>query len=239
MQQSQYDPGYKAFGGGSTGSVLHPAVLVAVIVVALLTLVLPRKYVIVPLLLGLLLIPAGQNLYVGGLHFYTYRLLLLVGWIRIIGSRLWSNGKLLPGGFGKMDKLFTVWAVYRAVAGVLDFMQAGVIPIQVALLWDAVGGYFLFRCLVRNEEDVLRALKALAIVAVVAAAGMIHEQTALENWFGRLGGLNHVPEVRNGRIRSQGCFEHALIAGAFGATMFPLFFWLWQRGKSRSEEHTS
>ena len=231
MPQSQYDPGMAAFGGGSAQSVLHPDVTVAFVVVAVSLFLLPRKYVIVPLLLGVLIIPAGQNLYFGGVHFYTYRILILLGCARMLFSKFSSSVALLPGGFGTLDKLFVTWATYRAIAGVLQFMQAGAIPNQVAFLLDAIGGYFLFRFLIRNDEDIARAVKVLAIVAVVAAIGMWHEQQTTQNWFGQLGGIRLAPEIRHGRIRSQAFFQHALIAGSFGATMFPLFLWLLVRGK--------
>jgi hypothetical protein len=232
MLQSQYDPGVAAFGGGSSHSVLHPDVAIALTAVAVLLFVLPRKYVIVPLLLGLLITPAGQNLYFAGVHFYTYRILILLGCIRMLRSKFSSQGPLFPGGFGTLDKLFVVWASYRAVAGVLQFMQVGAIPNQLALLFDAIGGYFLFRFLIRSDEDIARALKALAIVAVVGAVSMMHEQRTVQNWFAELGGIRAVPEIRNERIRAQGFFQHALIAGSFGATMFPLFLWLSVRGKA-------
>jgi cell division protein FtsL len=102
----------------------------------------------------------------------------------------------------------------------------------VANLCDAVGGYFLFRFLIRSDEDIARALKVLAVVAAVAAVSMVHEQRTLQNWFGQLGGIRMAPEVRNTRIRAQAFFQHALIAGSFGATMFPLFLWLLVRGKA-------
>lgn len=232
MPRSKYDPGFAAFGGGSTQNVLHPAVAGALILLALLTFFLPRKYIVVPLLLGLLLIPSGQNLYLAGLHVYTGLLLLLFGWLRIIGSKLSSGADVLPGGIGRLDKVFLVWATYRAAAGVLMFMQAGAIPASVSLLYQTLGAYFLFRSLVRTEEDIVLAMKALAIVAMVAAAGMVYEQITLQNLFGQLGGISAVPMLRSGRARSQGMFQQSLTAGAFGATLFPLFFWLWKRGKS-------
>lgn len=232
MFQSPYDPGVAAFGGGSAHSVLHPAVAAPMVVVALLVLALPRKYVIVPLLLGLMIAPAGQNLYVSGLHLYTGQLLILLGCIRIVWAKISSNIELFPGGFGLFDKIFLTWATYRAIAGVLQFMAAGAIPGQAALFFDAVGGYFLFRFLIRSDEDVARAVKVLAVVAVVAAVAMMHEQKTAQNWFGELGGIRPLPEIRNGRIRSQAFFQHALIAGSFGATMFPLFLWLLVRGKA-------
>src|SRR5665213_1555040 len=232
MPQSIYDPGYAAFGGGTTGTLLHPLVLAALLLIGVLVFALPRKYILFPLFLGILLVPYGQNFYVAGNHLFVYRILLLLGWIRVLISVLVSSEELLPGGFGTLDTLFTVWAFARAIATVLLFMQAGAIAGEVAFLWDAIGGYFLFRCLIRNEEDILRLLKAFAIVAVVAATGMVYEQVTRQNLFVFLGGVRLAPEIRNGRIRSQGMFAHALLAGSFGATMFPLFIALWVRGKS-------
>lgn len=232
MTRSKYDPGFAAFGGGATESVLHPAVLVALIIAALSIFFLPRRYVVVPLLLGLLLIPSGQNLYLGGVHVYTSRQILLFGWIRVLGSKSMDDG-FLPRGFCTTDKLFLIWATYRAAAGVLMFMQAGAIPGSLAILWDALGGYFLFRYFIRTEEDIIRALKALSIVAIIAAAGMINEQVTRQNLFGQLGGIAAVPGIRNGHARSQGMFQQSLTAGAFGGTIWPLFLWLWKRGRSR------
>lgn len=232
QQESQYGPGFLPFGGGSTHSVLHPAVLAALIVLALLTFLLPRKYVIVPLLFGILLIPSGQNLYIDGVHVYVYRILILIGWARLLASKP-SSGKFLAGGFRTLDKVFLIWALYRVLSVTLTFLQTGAVINQVAFIWDALGGYFLFRSLIRDETDIQRMVKAFAVVAVIASAGMIVEKTTQHNIFGLLGGLQQVPDIRNGRIRAQAVFEHSIIAGCFGATTFPLFFWLWKSSRAR------
>ena len=231
--QSQYDPGFTAFGGGATSSVLHPAVLVALFVAAALTFVLPRKYVLVPLLLGILLIPAGQNLYIGGVHFYIYRILILLGWVRLLSSRE-SSWRLLPGGFSTLDKVFLVWAVYRALAVLLLFAQVSAVTNQVAFLLDSLGGYFLFRSLIRDDRDVRRVVKVFAVVAAVSAVLMLIELKTGRNLFGFMGGIRLISDVRNGRIRAQGVFQHSILAGSFGATIFPLFLWLWRRGGAGS-----
>jgi hypothetical protein len=233
MFQSPYDPGVAQFGGGSSHTVMHPLVAAALIALILAVLLLPRKHIIVPLLLGLLIIPAGQNLYFAGLHFYTASILISFGCVRMLAAKFSSHAALLPGGFGTLDKIFVVWAIYRASAGVLQFMQAGAVPNQLALFFNAIGAYFLFRFLIRTDEDIARAIKVLAVVALFAAVSMVHEQRTLQNWFGQLGGIRPAPEVRNGRIRSQGFFRHALLAGSVGATLFPLFLWLFVRGKAR------
>jgi hypothetical protein len=228
---SQFDPGFKAFGGGATSSILHPAVLVALVLVAVLTFFLPRKYVIVPLLLGILMIPAGQNLYIG-VHLYVFRILILIGWARLLSSKP-SSGRFLPGGFITLDKVFLVWAMYRALAVILLFGQFGAVINQAAFLLDSLGGYFLFRSLIRDDPDVRRVVKVFAVVAVVSAVVMLIELKTGQNILGFLGGIRAISDVRNGRIRAQGVFAHSILAGSFGAAAFPLFLWLWKREKAR------
>jgi hypothetical protein len=225
----QYDPGVAAFGGGSDHSVLHPVVLVAIIVVVLLTNLLPRKYVIIPLLLGILVIPAGQNWNVG-VHLYVYRVLILVGWVRLLMSKP-ESGRFFPGGFITLDKVFLVWATYRFLAGSLQFMQVGAVVYQASQFVDSLGGYFLFRALIRDQKDVRRVVTAFAVVALVSAVVMVVELKTGANMMGLLGGIRLISDVRNGRIRAQGVFAHSILAGSFGAVVFPLFLWLWKRGK--------
>jgi hypothetical protein len=102
-----------------------------------------------------------------------------------------------------------------------------------AFLWDVFGGYFLFRFLIRDREDITRSAKVLAVVAVVAAAGMFYEKVHFQNVFGFIGGVPIVPTIRMGTIRAQGPFMHAILAGTFGGTVAPLFFWLWKVAKSK------
>ena len=230
--QSQFDPRFAAFGGGSSASILHPAVLVAIVVVTVLTFWLPRRQAIVPLLLGILLVPCGQNLYIWGFHLYVYRILILIGWVRVLSSKP-SSGKFLPGGLSTLDKVFLVWAIYRAMSVVLLFAQAGALVNQAAFLLDSLGGYFLFRSLIRNIKDVQRVVTTFAVVTLVSAVDMLIELKTGQNMFGYLGGIRLISTVRNGRIRAQGVFENPILAGSFAATVFPLFLWLWKSGKAK------
>jgi hypothetical protein len=225
---SQYDPGYAAFGGGPSGSILHPAVLAAMVIVVLLTLLLPRKYVLVPLLMGILLIPQGQNVYFAGVHLFVSRIFILVGCVRVLLSK--PSGRLGPATFVMLDKLFFVWAIYRAVAVILVSSSTGALVNQVGFLLDALGGYLLLRSLIQDERDVERVVKVFALVAFVSAAEMIREQLTGQNLFGMLGGIRAIPDFREGKLRAQAAFAISITAGTYGATTFPLFLWLWKRG---------
>ncbi|MEO6965569.1 MAG: hypothetical protein ABI076_06680 [Acidobacteriaceae bacterium] len=230
--QSQFNPGFAAFGGGSNASVLHPAVAVALVVLTVLIFSLPRRQVIIPLLLGMLLIPSGQNLFIGGVHLYTYRILILVGLARVLSSKPLS-GDFLPGGFSLLDKIFLVWAIYRALSVVLLFAQASAAVNQAAFLLDALGGYFIFRTLVRDSEDVQKVVQVFVVVTIISAVDMLIELKTGRNMLGLLGGIRLISEVREGRIRGQGVFQHPIIAGSFAATSLPLFLWLWKSGKAK------
>ena len=218
-------PEHLKFGGGASETVLHPAVLVAMLLTAILLFVLPRKYRVVPLLSMCFLVPLGQQVLVGGVHFHVLRILILAGCVRMMTEK--------RGSWDQLDKLFAVWAVCRSVAFVLLFQDSGAVVNQAAFLLDALGGFFLLRYLIQDQEDIQRTIKTLAVVAAVLAVCMLNERYNSRNVFGYLGGVRLVPEVRDGSIRAQGPFAHALLAGSFGSTLLPLFVWLWSNRGAR------
>jgi hypothetical protein len=236
MQTSIYDtsPEHFAFGGGAQDTTLHPAVAVAMVVTIVLMLLLPRKYIVAPLFLFIFLVPNGQQIYQMGVHFHCSRILILFGCARLLWSRLFQSGTVLAGGFNAIDGVFTAWALYRALAVILLFLQMGAVVNQMGFLWDALGMYFLLRFLIQDQDDIERVFKVFAVVAVVIAAEMVHEHYTTQNLFGTiLGGIRPHPEIRGGLVRAQAVFQHALLAGSFGAALFPLFVWLWKSGQSK------
>ena len=218
------------FGGGVRETILHPAVAVAAVVTIVLMLVLPRKYVVIPFLLCAFLVPRGQQLYVAGMHWYVViRLLMLAAFVRLARAKF-----QVAGGLNGIDKAFILWAICRGVCQVVLFRQGGMAILQAALWLEAFGGYFLLRHVIRDEEDIARAGKTLAVSAVILGACMLNEHIHHVNVFGYLGGAPLTPELRNGEFRAQAIFGHSILAGCFGATLAPLFFWLWKSGRAKA-----
>ena len=225
-------PVMPAYGGGTSASVIHPLVMVALCVLFVLVFLLPKRLAIIPITLGILLIPSGQNLYIAGAHFFAFRLIILIGLLRVLTSR--SPGEpFLAGGILLVDKVFLVWVVTQAVCEVLRYRTGGAAVNACATLLDSAGGYLLFRALLRTTPDIRRYISLLAIVAVVASFVMLIEVRTGHNIAGLLGGIRGLSDVRNGRIRAQGIFQHSILAGTFGAACFPLFLALWMTGKSK------
>ena len=89
------------------------------------------------------------------------------------------------------------------------------------------------RLLIQDDVDIQRVVKIFSAVAAVLAVTMVYEKLRDVNLYGFLASQPIIPEIRNGAIRAQGPFHHAILAGTFGATLLPLFFWLWKSGKSK------
>lgn len=227
-------PGIPAFGGGVATSSIHPLVLTAAILAAILMLVLPRKFVIVPFLLVVFLSPWSQQIYVAGVHLFVLRALILVGLLRTLFIKPSSQQSRFAGGFNSVDTAFLLWAIFRSIAFIILFRgDSGAIINQGGFLWDLIGGYVLLRMLIQNEEDITRVVKVFAFITLVFGFSMLNEKLRSQNIFGYLGSVPIVPDIREGSIRAQGPLAHPILAGVFGVTLVPLFWWLWQSGKAK------
>ena len=70
-------------GGGAAETLATPFATALLALAVLLMFVLPRRHVVVPLLLGVFLVPSGAVFVVGGAHLMPVRVLALSGWMRI------------------------------------------------------------------------------------------------------------------------------------------------------------
>lgn len=218
------------FGGGASDSTMSPIIAAALIAVLVAVSFAPRKTAIVVLILGALLIPQGNVVVIGGVHLPCARVIAIFGIVRV--ARVGSLAKSLAGGFLDIDKVFLWWAFSRAISFVLLWRDSDALVNQSGFLISNIGMYLLLRHLIRDRSDIYSAIRTLAMVALVNSAAMIREQQTAQNPFGLIGGYL-IPNIREGRVRSQGAFSHALLAGCCGATMLPLFLLLWKAQKPK------
>src|SRR5579864_4305230 len=223
------EPQHLRFGGGAAGTVLHPLVAVQMQIAIILLLCLPRKYAIVPLILAIFTISQGQVVVVAGVHFTVLRILILAGLLRLLASR--QAG--FPGGFATIDRFVIAWSFASLVVDSLQWMEMAAFIKNIGDFIDLLGGYYVVRFLIRDLQDVKLATKALAAVAVVMGLCMINEQITHKNIFGLFGGAPITPQIRDGKLRSQGAFDVYIDAGVFGATLVPMLVGLWSDKKSR------
>jgi len=222
-----------AYGGGVTDSIVNPYVLAVTLFSGLLILVLPRKKVMIPFLIFGILIPINQVVVLGGLHFFMLRMLALFGLARMSWAKLSGKDKIFSGGMNEMDKAFVLLTTFIAIDGILLWHAWGEVVYQLGVLYTAYGVYFLLRFLIRDQEDIERALGVLACVIVVVAGFMVYESFTSRNLFyAVLGGANAstlaTASERGDSFRAMGCFGSPIIAGTFGGFMAPLYFGWWR-----------
>ena len=77
-----------------------------------LIVLLPRKYVIWPFLCTAFLIPLGQSILLGGLHFFVIRIIILTVAVRMLGSAFSSPEGVFGKRLGTFDVVFLLWALF-------------------------------------------------------------------------------------------------------------------------------
>jgi hypothetical protein len=208
------------FGGGDEATAGTPLAVALLLICILLILVLPRKYAYVPFLFAALLLPLHVVVLVGGLHFNATRILVLGGWLRLLlrGS--------FPGRLQTIDTIVLSSAVGSAVMYCLLWQDMGAVINRAGWLVTTMGSYFLIRFLVQDKEDILRVIATFAVVVIVIAPLMWYEHSSSDNPFWVLGAPK-MTDIRDGQIRAQGPFGHAIVAGTVGAVLVPLFVGLY------------
>ncbi len=185
---------------------------------------LPRQWAPVPLLAGACYMTLGQGIEVAGLNFPIIRLLLLAGVLRVL-----VRGERPAGGLLGMDKLFLAWGAWAVLASAFHESPGATLQFHLGMVYNAFCIYFLTRCFCQTEEDLYRLVRLSAWILVPVAAEMVFEQLTQRNLFAVFGGVPEEPAIRNNRIRSQGPFAHAILAGTVGAVCIPMMVGLWRR----------
>lgn len=127
-----------------------------------------------------------------------------------------------------LDKVVTLYIAFNALDFVLLWREMDALTNQLGSLYTVLGTYFLLRFFIRDEEDVSRAIRTLAYIAVPLALMMTSEFITEHSSYAFLGGelRTHLMKRVHG-IRAMASFQHPITAGAFGAITFPLFVGLW------------
>jgi hypothetical protein len=180
--------------------------------------ILPRRYAPIPMLIIGAYMTYGQILNIAGFHFMMMRVMILIGWLRLL-----IRGEFKGLQLNKLDIIILFWLIAHFSIYVLREQTTDALVYELGFAYNALGLYFLFRCLIRDFDDYELIVKSLAIVIIPLAGLMLFELTTGRNVFSLFGGVPEYTLMRDDRLRCQGPFRHPILAGTFGATLFPLF----------------
>jgi hypothetical protein len=200
----------------------------SLVLLCFLVLCLPRRLGTIPMIIGACYLTFGQSLNLFSFNFYSLRILILFGWIRIVVRKEFGILTLTA-----IDKIILLWVASSLVTYVLLYQTSDALVYKLGFVYNTLGLYFFFRVLIRNLQEFNDLVSLTAIIAFPVALLMCLEQTNGRNFFSIFGGVNEISELRDGYFRSQGAFQHPILAGTFGATLMPLVLSLWWKSHNK------
>lgn len=189
--------------------------------VALLSL--PPRWAPLPLLMGACYMTNAQAVMLGPFHFTVLRLLLLLGVIRAV-----ARNEQLPGGLNGLDWLSLAWGAWLLSSTAFHKPFGEALVFRLGVAYNVLGIYFLMRVFCRSSEDMIQLIKITAFLLVPVALEMVNEKRTGQNLFAFFGGVPEAVEVRDGKLRANGPFGHAILAGTVGAMCVPLMIGIWR-----------
>ena len=206
---------------------MNTLVLAFLLAAGLALLTLPRRWAPVPLLAVACYIAAGQGIDLGSFSLPAYRIMLALGLLRVL-----VRGESLVGGTNTIDRLMLLWAGWTFFASFFHLWTPGSGPkYALGYVLDIALPYFLFRAWCHGLDETIGLLKAVAILVIPVAIGMLLEHQIQRNIFSMLGANDGV-YVREGTIRSQGPFQHPILAGTVGSVCIAYMFALWKEHRA-------
>lgn len=197
---------------------IHPYALAALVVLALMVLVLPRRYTPLPILIMACLVPARQRIVIFELDWTYLRLLVLAGWIGVLVRGDTRGFKQLP-----LDNCVIALVIVTTLAATARTLSMDIFVRHLGSSFDAAGTYLLLRMCIRGWNDIVLGLKLLVLLSIPVMIAMMFENQTGYNVFHVFGGVPEFTLVREGRIRAQAAFSHPILAGCFWASLLPLF----------------
>lgn len=186
------------------------------IFLALLTVLIPRKYFLAPFVLAACFVPTDQRIIVMGLDFTVLRMLVAVGVLRVLLFGEYRRLKL-----NRIDRLLLMWLLCGAVIYSIQWNTAEAVINRAGILFNAVGLYWLFRQNIRSWDDLKHTLRLFAVGAIILLPFVLIEWSTGSNPFVFLGKV--ITSVRQDKFRCQAAFPHSIMMGLFWAILAPMF----------------
>jgi hypothetical protein len=201
---------------GGTQATITAMTTVITILLSLAILAVPKRHMLLPLVVAACWVPADQRIVIWGLDFHVLQILVLAAM-----ARLWATGEVVRVRWNRLDHLVLAWAVVQTIAYVSLWMEMRALIYMSGRLLEWLGLYWVFRQTVGSWKDVRFAYIVLAICALAMTPFVALEWTTGANPFRVLGRV--ATFIREGNFRCQATFPHAIMMGLFWATLVPLF----------------
>lgn len=205
---------------------LHPLGLTALLVLGSILLLIHRRWAMLPIIVMACFIAPGQRIAIFGLNFDLIRMLVLIGFFRVI-----VRSELVALRWKPMDTMVVAWAVTSTLLYTALYQTPEALIYQLgAKIFDGAFAYFVLRALIQDWDDIRRTMVVFVVVSIPVAVAFLFERATARNVFSIFGGVPEITVMRNDRLRCQGAFAHPILAGVFWSAVQPLLVGLWFAG---------
>jgi len=208
---------------------LNGIAIIFVIANVFALLFLPRRWAPMPLLIGACYMTLNSGIEIGPTHFSIIRILVAAGLLRVM-----MRGERLAGGMNGLDRIMLIWSVWALLSSTFHKDPSAALMFRFGLVYNACGIYFLIRIFCQSLDDVAALCRITAVLMVPLAIEMLFENGTSHNLFSMLGGVSETPAIREGKVRAQGPFAHAILAGTAGAVTLPIIIGIWSQHRKNA-----
>lgn len=208
---------------------VHPVGLLAIVLLGICVLALPRRWSAIPLLVMASFVPAAQRIIIATLDFDFLRIMVIFGFIRLLYRKEYRGFVWNP-----LDKVLVMWVASAIFFNVVQMGSVSAFVNRLGFGFDSIGMYFLFRCLIKNWSDMDGIVVGIVLISIPEAVCFLIENQTARNPFAFFGGVSEFTNLRQGRLRCGGPFSHPILAGCFWASFLPLMasqWWKSSKGK--------
>lgn len=196
---------------------MNTPTIILLVVMSLSLIVIPKRLLYYPLIIGACMVPMNQRTEILTLDFTILRILIIVCVLRLLIRR-----ETTQIHWNYFDKLILIWNLVGTFVYVIQWGTLSAFILKCGVMYDCLGTYWIFRQLINSWDDIRDTIKAFALMAIISAPLIAMEkyrETSFYSYFGEVGARFH-----RGRFRCAGPFPHSIMMGAFWATLLPLFY---------------
>lgn len=185
--------------------------LIVIIVLLIATIILPQKWAPFPLIIAILNTPYYESVLLGNFRIHIIQILCLTLLIRLKNVHKQSS-------LNSSDYCMIVLCLGLIIPAFLrpDPGTTVIFNTKIALTYSL--GYLTFKRYVTSIEAFQHIARMIAIAIIPLALEMILEKTRGFNYYSIFPSISPSPKIRNGALRANGTFSHAILAGTAGAT---------------------
>jgi hypothetical protein len=199
-------------------TVVHPLGLAVMLLMGFATLILPRRWALLPALALICFVPMSQRIIIASFDFTFMRMMILFGWGRVLLMREYHHF-----AWRRLDTAVVLWAGATLALGTrTSGGDTSAFVMYLGHTYTVLGTYFLGRCLIRGWDDVAVLGRGFIVLSVPVVVAFLWEYSTGRNVFSVFGGVDEITRVRDGRVRCKGAFAHPILAGCFWASVLPL-----------------